>query len=206
MKIVGFRGWSQDCVLGGRWIHILPQPGHLPGTSGWPRTPKGTGGTPSNQVGRGVLGGMRGEEKWRRDGTGAPEGWLGEGKGSHTWRGKLWDHWEGRGSKGSMDRSPPPTWAPRSLLRSWAWSSAHQGLLQLRGSWGSGREGRGSKSKGPGDLAPLGGGWGRGGVPTPSGIHPQLGVQWGQGTRWQRPLRCGAEEQKGTWPALSLST
>ena len=61
---------------------------------------------------------MRGEEKWRWDGTGAPEGWLGEGKGFHTLRGDLGDHWEGRGSKGSMTRFPLPTWAPRNLLRS----------------------------------------------------------------------------------------
>ena len=32
---------------------------------------------------------MGGEEKWRPDGTGAPEGWLGEGKGSHAGRGPL---------------------------------------------------------------------------------------------------------------------
>ena len=63
---------------------------------------------------------MKGEEKWRRDGTGAPEGRLGEGKGSHTLRGKLGNHWEGRGSKGSVARLLLPTWAPGSLLRSWA--------------------------------------------------------------------------------------
>ena len=60
---------------------------------------------------------MKVEEKWRQDGTGVPEGWLGEGKGSHTRRGKLGNHWEGRGSKGSMDMFPLPTWAPRNLLR-----------------------------------------------------------------------------------------
>ena len=59
-------------------------------------------------------------EKWRWDGTGAPEGWLREGKGSHSRRGKLGDHWEGRESKGSVARLPLPTWAPRSLLRSGA--------------------------------------------------------------------------------------
>ena len=63
---------------------------------------------------------MRGEEKWRQDKTSAPEGWLGEGKGCHARRGKLGDHWEGRGSKGSVARFPLPTWAPRNLLRSWA--------------------------------------------------------------------------------------
>ena len=66
------------------------------------------------------LGGVRGEEKWRRDGTGAPEGWLGEGKGSHAQRGKLENHWDGRGSKGSMANFLLPTWIPRNLLRSQA--------------------------------------------------------------------------------------
>ena len=58
------------------------------------------------------MGGVRGEEVevgW----TGAPEGWLEEGKGSHPQRGKLGDHWEDRGSKGSMATFPLPTWAPR---------------------------------------------------------------------------------------------
>ena len=64
------------------------------------------------------MGGVKGEEKWRRDGTGAPEEQLGEEKGSHAQRGKLGDHWEGRGSKGSMARFPLPTWGPRNLLRS----------------------------------------------------------------------------------------
>ena len=48
--------------------------------------------------------GVREEKKWRQDGTGAPEGRLGEGKGSHTWRGKGGDSWEGRGSEGNMAR------------------------------------------------------------------------------------------------------
>ena len=66
------------------------------------------------------LGGVKGEEKWRRDETGTPEEPLGEGKGkgSHARRGKLGSHWEGRRSKGSMARFPLPTWAPRNLLRS----------------------------------------------------------------------------------------
>ena len=66
------------------------------------------------------MGRVKGEEKWRWDRTGVPEGKLGDGKGSHAQRGKLGDHWEGRGSKGSMARVPLPTWAPRSLLRSQA--------------------------------------------------------------------------------------
>ena len=61
---------------------------------------------------------MKGKEKWRWDSTGAPEGPLGEGKGSHPRRGELEDHWEGRGSKGGVARFPLPTWAPRTLLRS----------------------------------------------------------------------------------------
>ena len=56
---------------------------------------------------------MKGEEKWNLDGAGTPEGQLGEGK-----RGKLGNHWEGRGSKWSVAWFPMPTWAPRSLLRS----------------------------------------------------------------------------------------
>ena len=52
------------------------------------------------------VGGVKGEGKWRRDGTGAPEGRLGEGKGSHARRGKLGDHGEDRGSKGSVARFP----------------------------------------------------------------------------------------------------
>ena len=63
------------------------------------------------------MGGVKGEKKWRWEGTGATEGQLGKGKGSHARRGKWGDHWEDRGSKGSMDRFPLPTWAPRNLLR-----------------------------------------------------------------------------------------
>ena len=64
------------------------------------------------------MGGVRGEEKWRQDGTSISEGWLGEGKASHTRRGKVGDHWEGKGSKGSVVRFPLPAWALGSLLRS----------------------------------------------------------------------------------------
>ena len=49
-------GRSQDGVLGGCGIHVSSQLGHLPGTGGGPRTPKGTGGTPSDWVRRGVWG------------------------------------------------------------------------------------------------------------------------------------------------------
>ena len=41
--------------------------------------------------------GVRGEEKWRWDGTGVPEGRLGEGRGTHTQRGNKGGHWEGGG-------------------------------------------------------------------------------------------------------------
>ena len=40
--------WSQDSALGGHRIHVSSQLGHLPGTGGGPRTPKGMGGTPSD--------------------------------------------------------------------------------------------------------------------------------------------------------------
>ena len=48
------------------------------------------------------MGGLRGEEKWRPDRTGTPEGWLREGRGSHAWR----DPQE-LGSGGSMGRVSP---------------------------------------------------------------------------------------------------
>ena len=53
-------GRSQNGRLGGRGIHDSTQLGHLPGTGGGPRTPKGTGGTPSDWVGRGAWGKCRG--------------------------------------------------------------------------------------------------------------------------------------------------
>ena len=57
--------------------------------------------------------GVKGEEMCRWDGIGTPEGRLGEGKGSHVRRGKLGNHWEGRGSKGSMATFPLLTWVPQ---------------------------------------------------------------------------------------------
>ena len=54
---------------------------------------------PSNRVGHG--GEVSGEEKWRRDGTSAPEGRLGEGRGSHTQRGNRGDPRESGGTEGS---------------------------------------------------------------------------------------------------------
>ena len=50
---------------------------------------KGDGRNPQ-QLGRTWgMGGVKAEEKWRQDGTGVPEGHLGEGKGSHAQRGKI---------------------------------------------------------------------------------------------------------------------
>ena len=49
-----FQGRSQDGVLGGLGIHVSSQLGHLPGTGEGPQTPKGTGRTPSDQVGHGA--------------------------------------------------------------------------------------------------------------------------------------------------------
>ena len=74
------RGWSQDGILGGCGIHVSEQPGHLPGTSGAPWTPKGTEETHSNWVGWGLWGGVKGEEKWRQDGTGGQRGGWGGGE------------------------------------------------------------------------------------------------------------------------------
>ena len=48
-------GRSQDGGLG-RGIRVSSQLGHLPGTGAGPWTPKGTGGTPSDWVGRGAWG------------------------------------------------------------------------------------------------------------------------------------------------------
>ena len=117
-KLIQIGGWSQDGGLGGRGIRVSSQLGPLPGTSGGPQTPTGTGGSPQRPGRTWGVGRVRGEEKWRRDRTGAPEGRLGEGKGSHARRGKLGNPWEGRGSKGSVARFPLPTWTPRNLLRS----------------------------------------------------------------------------------------
>ena len=49
-------GRSQGGALGGRRIRVFSRLGHLPGTGGRTQTPKGTGGTPSNQVGSGAWG------------------------------------------------------------------------------------------------------------------------------------------------------
>ena len=49
-----------------------------------------------------------------------------------------------------------------------------------------GREGKAKVKARPTGLKPLRGGWGRGGVPTPSRTHPRLGVQRGLGRPRER--------------------
>ena len=61
--------------------------------------------------------GKEGEEKWRQDGTGAPEGQLGKGRGCHAWRGPLTrresmgmgrDFWGVGGSEGNVPSHSGP--------------------------------------------------------------------------------------------------
>ena len=70
-----------------------------------------------------------GEGKSQPDRTSTPEGRLGEGRGSHTWRGPpIIRGSTGIGEnlkrvedqKGQWSAFLLPTWAPGSLLRSWA--------------------------------------------------------------------------------------
>ena len=71
---------------------------------------------------------MRGEEKWRLDRTGTPQGWLGEGRGSHARR-----ELRGlRGSGGARLASPLPSLALGSLQGSSAGSSTLQGPVGPR--------------------------------------------------------------------------
>ena len=81
---------SQDGGVGGCGVRVSPQLGHLPDAGGGPWHPRGQEEPPSNWTGCGGEWGeggeRRGEEKWRLDGTSTPEGWLGEGRSSHTWR------------------------------------------------------------------------------------------------------------------------
>ena len=146
--------------------------------------------------------GVKGEEKWRQDRTGAPEGRLGEGKGSHAGRGKLGNHWEGRGTIGSVARfwgPQEPAEIPGLILYPWRPPPAVWVLRE----WG---EGRGAKVKsGPLGPAPLRGDLVRGRVPTLRGTHLWLGVQRDGGD----PGGDGGEgqkEEKGTRPVLSQST
>ena len=79
-------GQSQDGGVGGCTVHVSSQLGHLPDAGGGPQHPRGEEEPPRDQV---RCGGGRGEERWRPDGNGAPEGWLGEERDYHTWRGPL---------------------------------------------------------------------------------------------------------------------
>ena len=111
--------------MGGRGVHVSPQP-RAAATEWWGTSmPKKMGGTPE-QLGR-MWGAVRGEEKWRLDRTGAPEGWLGEGRGAHAWRDlqRL-----GCCGGGSVPSVCPAQLAPGSLLGSRAGSSALQGHRQ----------------------------------------------------------------------------
>ena len=84
---------------------------------------------------------------------------------------------------------PLCTWALGSLLRSRAWSSANQGPLQPYGSWGSGREGRGSKSKGQTD---------RTGTPRGRRVESRNShTCWDPPTLQQRRGRCSGEWRNG---------
>ena len=65
-------------------VRISPQLGHVRDAGGGPQCPRRWEETLSNWVGRG--GELQGEEKWRLERTSAPEGWLGEGRGSLAWR------------------------------------------------------------------------------------------------------------------------
>ena len=120
-------------------------------------------------------------------------------KRSHVGRGKLGDHWESRGSKTECGQVSPVHLGILGLIL------CPPGPLQPCRSGGSGREGRGSQSKGwtSGTSTPEGWlGEGRSSYtqrepPTvrgPVGMGSMLGVG------------AEAEEWKGTRPVFSLST
>ena len=128
------------------------------------------------------MGGVKGEEKWRRDGTGAPGGGWGRGR-DPTPEGVNWGTigrsedqkgvWPGfpcplgpPGICGDPRPDPLPTEAPSSR-------AGTEGV-------GGGEGGAKVKARPPGPT-PLRGGWGRGGVPTLSRTHARLGVQRGRG-------------------------
>ena len=134
-----------------RWQCRKTQSSHLPTTrvpdrSWWGTlTPKEMGGTPK-RPGR-MLQGPRGE-KWRPDRTGAPEGWLGGERGSHTWG----DPW-GLRSGGSSPSVYPGHSAREGcpvLRRSPTSSEAPSGP---HGSWGCRREARGEQERQAGGAA-----------------------------------------------------
>ena len=194
-------------MLGGHGIRISSWLGHLPGTSGGPRTPKGTGGTPRDQVGRGTWGEWRGRRSgggtglvplrggWRKGRDPTPKG------GNWGTVGRAEDQ-KGAWPSFPCPLGPPGTcWDPGPDPQPTETPSSHacpEGV--------GGREGGAKVKTRPLGLTPLRGGWGRGGVPTPSGMHPQLGVQRRWGRPWGRQWGSGVKEWKGTWPVLSLST
>ena len=110
-------GQSEDGVLGGRGIHVSSQLGHLPGTGGGPWTPKGMGGTPSDQVGHGALGGVKGEEKQRWDGTGT-RGAAGGKEGIPCPKGEIWRPLGGQRIKREQGQVSPAhlgPWEPAEI-------------------------------------------------------------------------------------------
>ena len=133
---------------------------------------------PSNRVG--CWGGGRGEEEWRRDGTGAPEGRLGEGRGSHSWRGPLMV----RGATGDAER-PSGDWRISASI-----SPAHLGsrepsevpgliLCPLRpppATWVLREWGRGRKSRGQMGPVPLREAGGGERFPCLGGAHHSKGI------------------------------
>ena len=136
-----------------RWQSGSRRSLHLPTTRApmghWWRSsmPKEMGGTP--ELPSRTQGGLRGEEKWRPDRTSAPEGWLGEGRGSHIWR----DPWGLGGSGGSAASVSPAQSAPGSLLCSQAGSSPSNAPSGCIGPWGvGGRGGKKRRGGGGGDL------------------------------------------------------
>ena len=181
LKNLGQGGQSQDGRPGGHGVHVSAWLGHLQSTGGGPQTPKGMEGTPSNQVRSG--GNWRGRKSG--DGTGLEpwrRGW-GRGRVPMPIAGKGGIVGRAENQKGVWPAFPLPIWAPGSLLKSRAWSSAPWGPLQLRGSWGSGKESRQSKSQGRTvRTSPPGGQlWEGRSSHTQWEAYPRLGAQQWQG-------------------------
>ena len=89
--------------------------------------------------------GSEGKEEWRPDRTSAPEGWLGEGRGSHSWQ----DLWELGGSGGSAPSISPvqvgpgrPAGLPDLVLCSLGPPLGHVGPRSIGGRWGENKRGR----------------------------------------------------------------
>ena len=190
-------GRSQDGRLGGCGICLSAQLGHLPGTGRGPQTPRGTGGTPSNWVGRVGWGGVRGRRSGGRTGL-APRGVAGGGEEIPRPKGEIGGPLGGQRIKRERGQVSPAHLGLREPAEILGLILCPRVLREWEG-------GMGSKSKGQTyGPAPLTGGWGRGGVPTPSRTHPRLGVQRGWGRPWGRQWRRGVKEWKGTGPVLSL--